>query len=186
LHYPAPDNTDKPLNAAAADKICDYGTDYNNLILTFVSVKPAVEDTSGQRGGKKNPFLILNGNMSLEGQPELELVLREIRAYESENFMMESMYRKILETASGKREAEKSETTTGKKRGKDKERIAVSTTLTIQQKITLNNQMIEEQNQRLKQEEKDANSMLFELQCELDSLVCGYGSYGICLFVLCL
>ena len=76
--------------------------------------------------------------------------------------MMESMYRKMLETASGKREAEKADkTTTGKKRGKDKERIAVPTTLTIQQKITLNKQMIEEQNQRLKQEEKDANSMLF-------------------------
>jgi hypothetical protein len=57
LHYPAPDNTDKPLNAAAADKICDYGTDYNNLILTFISVKPAVEDTSGNEEGKKILFL---------------------------------------------------------------------------------------------------------------------------------
>ena len=89
-----------------------------------------------------------------------------------------------MRLSQGKREAEKSDkATTETKRGKDKERIALPTTLTIQQKMALHKQTVEEQKQRLKQEEKDTNSMLFELQCDKStSIVCGY---GICLFGFC-
>ena len=48
LHYPRPDDIDRPLNEAAADKIRDYRADYNNRPSNSISfMTDVVATTSG-------------------------------------------------------------------------------------------------------------------------------------------
>ena len=47
LHYPAPDDIDKLLNDAAAEKIREYRA-YNNTVPLTLSFMPAVATTSGR------------------------------------------------------------------------------------------------------------------------------------------
>ena len=48
LHHPRPTDIDRPLNAAAADKIRDYRADYNNRPSNSTSFMPADASTSGR------------------------------------------------------------------------------------------------------------------------------------------
>ena len=48
LHYPLPDDIDKPLNDAAAEKVREYRADYNNRPSNSVSFMPVVATTSGR------------------------------------------------------------------------------------------------------------------------------------------
>jgi hypothetical protein len=48
LHYPNPNDIDKSLNEAAADKIRKYRTDYNNNPLNAISFMPDITSTSGR------------------------------------------------------------------------------------------------------------------------------------------
>jgi hypothetical protein len=45
LHCPLPDDIDKPLNGAAAEKIREYCADYNNRPSNSFSSMPAVATT---------------------------------------------------------------------------------------------------------------------------------------------
>lgn len=102
---------------------------------------------------------------------DLELELREIRALEAENFMMEAAYARVLEAAAANPETEKAEKTPGqKRRGKDKDAAkAVPHLLTIDQKSKLIQEVLEDQKRHLHGVQDEANSMVFDLQVELDS-----------------
>jgi hypothetical protein len=48
LHYPNPNDIDRSLNEAAADKIRKYRADYNNNPPNAISFMPAIASTSGR------------------------------------------------------------------------------------------------------------------------------------------
>jgi len=48
LHYPNPNDIDRSLNEAAADKIRKYRADYNNNPPNVISFMPAIASTSGR------------------------------------------------------------------------------------------------------------------------------------------
>jgi hypothetical protein len=48
LHYPNPNDIDRSLNEATADKIRKYRTDYNNNPPNSISFTPAIVSTSGR------------------------------------------------------------------------------------------------------------------------------------------
>ena len=48
LHYPNPNDIDRSLNEAAADKIRKYRSDYNNNPPNAISFMPAIASTSGR------------------------------------------------------------------------------------------------------------------------------------------
>ncbi len=50
LHYPNPNDIDKSLNEAAADKIRKYRSDYNNDPPNAISFMPAVASLTGSSG----------------------------------------------------------------------------------------------------------------------------------------
>ena len=85
--------------------------------------------------------------------------------------MLEAAHERVLEAATVNPEAEKAEkTTTSKRRGKEKEVMkAIPQTLTIQQKTTLIQQVLDEQKKNLSRLQEEANRMLFGLQVELDA-----------------
>ncbi len=62
LHYPNPNDIDRSLNEAAADKIRKYRTDYNNNPPNSISFMLAIASTSGRLHSEFIRLLFLQGH----------------------------------------------------------------------------------------------------------------------------